>query len=501
MKSAVFTLIRFLNLRWPQILFLASWGFMVFLAFSYSLCWQDFDVPHNFHRQALKNGPALQWEDLIRIFNSGPDGYQLGPPTRLRYVNHLFSLFDIKFRIWLFNYIPPHPSVSLMWLFVLFLSPLMMFKLAYELTGRRQTAWIATALFVLSTGNLFGINKLANPAKPLANFFGLSLFFLAAVIDRQLRSDSRLSPRSRRLYLLMLAVLAVALFTDETTWLFYLVIPLLFPALFTVRPARRFCIVGYLVLLASAVFMVFAGFPYLVDTFTPGGATVDYFLEYGGGPDAGPTLPGFFGPRYLLLTGRNLLWTQLVPWGWFWNGILFLGLLSAYLVVQYRGLEAPDRRLVMRFAGGIAIFVCFQSLAIAKVYWEEGYVLKYSLYYGSLLAVFLPIPLAILLSRDDGRWRKVVNRLLLLFLAVMMVYNFSRINEDIRFLQALWENAGEMDYATSRAIWRERRDPEAIGRFKARYPAWSAWAYIQEIEIVAKQHTDKPKQNLTPGWE
>jgi len=496
MMAKVKFLPRFIYDHFYKLLFLVAFAYMVFLAMSYSLCWQDFDVPHKFHPMALRNGPELRWEDFTRIFNASREGYKIGPPTRLRYFQDLVSLIDIKFRIWLFNYIPPHPSISLMWLFVMFLSPMMMFKLARQLTQRQSTAWIATILFMLSTGNLFGINKMANPAKPLANFFGLWVFYLGAVIERRIRNDSCFSPRSRRLFVIMLLILLIAFFTDETTWMFYFMIPVLFPAIFFTRRTRKFSIGGYLALIVAAGLLVFVIFPYLLNRYTPGKIIVDYIYDHTQGEDAGPLVPDFFGLRYVILTVRNLLWTQLVPWGWFWRGIILLSLLFGYLVFQFRNLTSLRRRVVLRFLGIFIIFVSLQSFAIAKVYWNHGYVLKYSLYYGALLAIILPIPLAVLLSRNPDRFRGAINKILLLVLLVVMVYNFTRVNEDIRFLQALWENAGEMDYATSRAIWKARKNPEAIRRYKYQYPIWSAWAYIQEIEIIAEQQAAKSRAEL-----
>ncbi|MFH1037879.1 MAG: hypothetical protein V1789_04310 [PVC group bacterium] len=499
MKPAVNTIARVLRGRFYQVLFLAAFAYMVYLALSYSLCWQDFDNAHKFFPRAIANGPELRWEDFTRVFQDGWDGYKIGPITRLRYFTDLVSLVDTKVRIWLFNYIPPHPSISLVWLFVLFLSPLMMFKLGHQLTGDRSAAWIATILFTLSTGNLFGINKMALPAKPLANFFCLVVFYLGAIVDHQVRTDSYFSPRARRRFLLMLAVMLLAFFTDETTWFFYFMVPVLFPEIFCPWRKRKFPLIGYLALLIMAFFFTFVICPYLLNLLTPGGVSVDYFHDYTQDPEAGPLLPTFFGPRYLLLTARNLLWTQLVPWGWFWRGIIFLAILLVYFAFQFKNLAPSLRRLVLRFVAVFIIYVIFMSHAIARVYWEEGYILKYSLYYGALLAIFLPVPLAVLLSRNSGFFRGVLNKLLLLFLMMVMAYNFLRINEDIRFLQTLYENVGEMDYVTSRTIWRDRKDPEAIRRHKSRYPIWSAWAYIQELEVIADQHAGK-KTAVSASW-
>lgn len=482
-------------------LFLLAFAFMVFLALRYSLCWQDFDIPHKFFPMALRNGPDLKLEDFTRIFNVGRDGYKIGPPTRLRYFQDLVSLLDIKFRIWLFNYIPPHPSATLAWLFVFFFSPYMMFKLVKQLTRNRSAAWTAVILFILSTGNLFGVNKMSNPAKPLANFFCLLVFYLAAVVNTEAVKRVKISRRGRYFFVVMLIVLFISFFTDETSWMFYFMIPILFPGVFIRKPARRFTIPGYLLLLLLAAFFVFVGFPFLLRQFSPGEVLVDYSQDLAGNSDIGPLIPPFFGLRYILLTARNLIWTQLVPWGWYWWGGVYLAGLAIYLVFQYLYLSAPWRKLILRLLVVFSVFIVLQSFAIAKVYWESGYILKYPLYYGALFSVFLSIPLAILLSGESRKYSRIINRSLLVLISLVLAHNFLRMNEDIRFLQALWENAGEMDYATSRAIWKERKNPEAIRRYKSQYPIWSAWAYIQEIGVIANQHSAKKNVASNHGQE
>lgn len=469
--------------------FLAAFAYMVFLALSYGLCWQDYDVPHKFHPRILDNGPALRLEDFTRIFNIGPGGYKLGK-DRLRYLQDLLSLLDIKFRIWLFNHVPPHPSVTLVWIFVLFLTPWMMFKLIYQLTRNRSTSWIGTILLTLTAGHLFGITKMSNPAKPLANFLCLAIFYLAARADNDKAVRGVLSRRGRCLFVLMLLLMLLSFFTDETTWMFYFMVPVLFPKLFLPLRRDKFAVRGYLVMTLAAVVLVVGVFPVLLRTFTPGETEVrpTHHLPFNSDPDAVPIIGDFFGPRLILLTARNLAWSQLVPRGWFKTGVVYLAVLTAYLVFQFYALSPPLRALCSRLLLVMCFFVAVQSLAIAHVYDGEGYILQDSMYYGALFSVFLTIPLAVLLSAEPLRLSRLINRALLIFVAGVMVYNFGKINEAKRFQNALYENAGEMGYATSLEIWRHRKDPAAIDRYKHQYPIWSPWAYIQEIEWVAGQY-------------
>lgn len=473
-----------------KLLFLAAFSYMVFLALSYSLCWQDFDIPHKFHPRILSNGPSLRLEDFTRIFDIGPSGYKIGD-TRLRYLQDLVSLIDIKFRIWLFNYIPPHPSATLVWIFVFIISPWLMFKLMHQLTGHRAAAWVGTILFTLSQGHLFGVTKMSNPAKPMANFFFLAVFYLAAKTANERTKQGTISRRGRYSFAAMLLLMLLSFFTDETAWMLYFMVPIIFPSLFLPPKKAKFVLGGYLLMSLTAAILITVVFPLMVRTFTPGEVEAGFSHHLPvvtAGPDDPPVVGDFFGPRHVLLTARNLIWSQLVPWGWFWLGIIYLASLTSYLAFQFFSLSPPKKKLVLRLLLALGIFVAIQSFLAAMVYDGEGYLLKDAMYYGAPFSIFLVLPLAILLSAEPLRKSRLLNKGLLLFLAVVMAYNFIRVNEAKRFQNAIYENAGEMDYATAREIWRRRKNPLAILSWRDRYPVYSPWAYIQEIEWVARQY-------------
>ena len=66
------------------------------------------------HQWFLSNGPALQWEDLARGIDT--DRIECGMPRITRPLSNLLELINAKFRVWLWNFIPPHPSLSLTWI-------------------------------------------------------------------------------------------------------------------------------------------------------------------------------------------------------------------------------------------------------------------------------------------------------------------------------------------------------------------------------------------------
>ena len=233
-----------------QIVFFFGLVYVLYLILDYGRCYTVFDFTRHYYYKALANGPNLVLKDFGRIFDLSPAGFHITQPTRFRYFQDLFLLINFKFRIWLFNYIPPHPSLSLAWLFPLLLSPLFFFKLIYNLTSSRKASWIGVILFYLSTGSLSGITLLSNPAKPLTIFFAILCFYLASKISLSVGGKGYFTKKCFWIYIMLLAFLLLSFFTDETAYFLYICIPILFPAIFGIKRIRVISIGLYLLLLA-----------------------------------------------------------------------------------------------------------------------------------------------------------------------------------------------------------------------------------------------------------
>jgi hypothetical protein len=187
-------------------------------------------------------------------------------PRVTRPLSSLFELFDTSFRAALWRYFPPHPSVSLTWIFSLVVSPILLAAVLRQLkVGGRVTA-ITVALFVANPGVISLEVCLFRPGKVLANAAILLCLWLSGRQQAALsRADAGAWPTLRFAALCLLAL--ICLFTDEAAIILYPAMALLFPdvvfrsrltaAIFALIPIAYVAIVKLVLPELSAL----AGFP------------------------------------------------------------------------------------------------------------------------------------------------------------------------------------------------------------------------------------------------
>lgn len=150
------------------------------------------------------------------------------PAPRVRPLSNLFIVLDTRARRWLWNYVPPHPSLSLTFLFSLVLSPYFLLKLFRGMGLSRDEAFGLSSLYISSPGLLSLVCMYHRPAKPLVNFLFIYSIYLASRLSRP--SDPP-APQSRldRHFFLLIGAVFLSFFCDETALLLFLAVPLLFP--------------------------------------------------------------------------------------------------------------------------------------------------------------------------------------------------------------------------------------------------------------------------------
>lgn len=152
------------------------------------------------------------------------------PLSRPRPLSHALQVLTIVLRNWLFQYIPPHPNLSITWIFSLFLSPFFLYKLILNLTGDKSTALLTSLIYLALPGNLIPIMMLFLPAKPLCNFFYIFCLYLGSVINNKVKSGD--TAHFRKNFLILALTIALALFSDENALFIWVLIPLFYPRLF-----------------------------------------------------------------------------------------------------------------------------------------------------------------------------------------------------------------------------------------------------------------------------
>jgi hypothetical protein len=126
----------------------------------YNACWMHPEVPWRDVPLAFRYGTTV----TIHDFASGFDPAIVDGTSRARFVAYVLHILNEKFRVWLFHYTVPHPSLSHTWIFTLVLSPLLLFKFLRTTVRTPSAGWIGVTLYLVSAGTLSSIAMLGHPA-------------------------------------------------------------------------------------------------------------------------------------------------------------------------------------------------------------------------------------------------------------------------------------------------------------------------------------------------
>ena len=141
----------------------------------YGICWALMEG--GWKPRILSWGPPTPFSALKHVFYWWIFEYE---PRLTRPLSSLFEIYDTPFRAALWHVIPPHPSLSLTWIFSLILAPLLLFAVLRQLKAGSGTALLAIALYVANPGILSLESFLFRPGKALANAGILLCLWLAA---------------------------------------------------------------------------------------------------------------------------------------------------------------------------------------------------------------------------------------------------------------------------------------------------------------------------------
>ena len=375
-------------------------AYLISLVFSYEKTWMHPELPMVFHPSAIKNGTAPTLSDFSRILKF--EEFDSTPRSRL--LSLLVLIWNEKLRLWIFRFVPPHPSFSVTWLFTLVLSPLLFFLVARRLTDSARASALGTAIFVSSVGNLSGVSLLFHPGKPLAIFFLLLSLFLFLRVDEELpRGDKRTLP-------FFFAALFLGYLCEETFWFILVAIPLLQPSpLFT---EKRFALfrIGFFGSFFTFVVALQVGLSYP-------------FLQYALTENFGLRLP------LLLPFGSNafhLIRDFFLPstaGGW---AIAVCAALIVLLVKIAARANKEDGLLLLRLFFLAGLFTAYQTLLFTR----GNILIRSGFYYGSAFSLFVALFLAVLFS--SRRVPKLTSVLAASLVCAISITNFEAINREWR---------------------------------------------------------------------
>ena len=152
-------------------------------------------------------------------------------PRLTRPLSALFEIYDTPFRAALWHLIPPHPSLSLTWIFSFVLAPLLLFALLRQMKVSRYIAAIIVALYAANPGILSLEAFLFRPGKALANAGILLCLLLAARQSAKIADKATTTDLQEKRFGWLCLVMYCILFTDETALIAYPAVVVLFPRL------------------------------------------------------------------------------------------------------------------------------------------------------------------------------------------------------------------------------------------------------------------------------
>ena len=188
------------------------------------------------HEYFLKNGTAFKPEDLIRGIDISR--IEPGKPERItRPFSNLFELINAKFRVWLWQFIPPHPSLSLSWPISFILVPILLFHFFRNMGCNEEISLGGVMLYIATIGFLGPIIMLFHPGKNFVNIIAVLCLYLASVIKKTLEKKNISDKTETHLpyvqFVLLCVMIYLSFFWDESgVFIFVIIFVLFFDSIF-----------------------------------------------------------------------------------------------------------------------------------------------------------------------------------------------------------------------------------------------------------------------------
>ena len=424
------------TVRWLLALLALEFLYIFLFLLNYDMAWMHHENPER-HVWALSNGSALHLEDLGKALNTKLLEYDDNRISRP--LSDILLIINAKFRAFCWNFVPPHPSLSMLWPLSFICLPVFLFKFLRNMGCPAAPALAGVCLYLASPGFLSSVVMLFHPAKGLVNVLAvLSLFFASQIYARLASLGPRCSvrevPRFWPYFTASLSCMFVAFFSDETGVFIYVMAAFfLYPVVFRFR--ERWLLLGCVLLLPLAYFGVMHFvLPYL------------HFLVKGRAIDLARC--SFFPKTYLFFWKYfwiNFAWLaadhphlQLnVAYLWPNNKPLFalqavytaamLGVLGASIRAFW---QAPQERLkpALLYSTLLVMFVFFHTLQFTKFSYTWGvwwYGELYSLIYFILFTFILR---CILEGKDGALLRRFFVPVVCLAVVHGMVFSTYRVD-------------------------------------------------------------------------
>lgn len=423
-----------------------------------------FHFPH-----AIQNGIGFKMFDFVRSFDVWSfDGFD-----RARFLSYMIQIFNVKLRLWLLQYWPLPPSFSLTWLGSLLVAPILLFKTVKNMTQNSLAALNVVLLYACSVGLLSHVLFWFHPAKPLASLFLIAAMYFGSKIEVTDKNGSNF-----KTYIFLFLTIFLAFFADETSYITYLLIPLLFPNVILKR-SNWGIYLAYISL--PCIYLLFVTFIVPQITISMFSRPFLYWdLILGTGPYATTDFKGsVFSVFDWAMLLKNIQIVFVANFGlpithplWLRNILpVFIIVYVIYLIHQSTNISL--KRANKKIAFIVFIFLLLQSLVQAR----HAHQLTFDGYYeGSMFSVLISMLIGIALANQTG-WQQILNRLFLIAIMFIQYKNFILIHH--QRLEANWLSAYNTYGAQSPNLI-----PSSQYEFHTIYKIWQNWHNNKTLHMV-----------------
>jgi len=239
------------------------YAYIFIVILNYDLAWMVAEKIKT-HLWILVNGPHWQWIDFARALNTKV--IEIDPNRLSRPLSNLVEVMDAKFRANLWNYIPPHPSLSLQWPFLFIGLPLLLYKFFRNINCQPVIALAGTACYLTSSGFLSPLVMLSHPAKSMVNFFSILSLATITQLYRSVKvTDVSIKnvPHFWWIFVSCFSWAFIAFLSDETGVFLFLILAVVCFPLFIRLKEKSFLLSCFLALPILYLIMIRVLLPWL----------------------------------------------------------------------------------------------------------------------------------------------------------------------------------------------------------------------------------------------
>ncbi|MFA5087714.1 MAG: hypothetical protein WC552_01625 [Candidatus Omnitrophota bacterium] len=390
------------------------------------------------HGWILSEGKGFRWDDFVKSLNV--DLIELHPHRISRPISDLFLVINAKFRANLWDFFPPHPSLSIHWPLSFLLLPFFLYKFFRNMGCPAAVALAGTGLYLSSLGFLTPIVMLFHPGKSLVNFLAvLSLFFGSEIYKRSVNLPGGRSVKDIAgfwpYFMALLCSLFLGFFCDETGLFVYAMVAVIFYPIFFRFKERLWVLGAFLSLPVGYLLSLTVGLPYL--HFALRGRAVNFFecaLRSRPSDLTWKTILDNFVYLFCDHPHMQLNISQLLPYN---PRLFFLQLIYTlimcfiiflFVAAVFEGHAWKRIRPVALCGGLLILFVFFHVFLMARFDSSWGIA-----YYGSLFSlVYFMTVTFIMQFIMEGQAEGLFRRLLVFFVFIMtlhgLVFAVYRVN-------------------------------------------------------------------------